>query len=91
MVRGEIRKMHQEFRTDAFAVRIEREKLHPVRIDADERLARGRRQAGDRPVVPLGLARDRDAVAAVAPENLQDLLRLRPAEQLLKPRDVLEA
>src|SRR5205823_504941 len=91
MVRGEIRKMHQEFRTDALPVRIQREKLHPVRIDAGERLARGRRQAGDRPVAPLGLARDRDAVAAVALENLQDLLRLRPAEQLLKPRDVLEA
>src|SRR5688500_8522597 len=90
MVRGEIRKMHQEFRTDALAFRIECEKLHPARIDADERLARGRGQAGDRPVVPLGLARDRDAVAAVAPENLQDLLRLRPAEQLLEPRDIFE-
>ena len=40
--------------------------------------------------MPLGPARDRDAVAAVAPENLQDLLRLRPAQQLLKPRDVFE-
>ena len=40
--------------------------------------------------MPLGPARDREAVAAVAPENLQDLLRLRPAQQLLKPRDVFE-
>ena len=40
--------------------------------------------------MPLGSARDRDAVTAVAPENLQDLLRLRPAQQLLKPRDVFE-
>ena len=40
--------------------------------------------------MPLGPARDRDAVAAVAPENLQDLPRLRPAQQLLKPRDVFE-
>ena len=40
--------------------------------------------------MPLGPARDRDAVAAVAPENLQDLLRLRPAQQFLKPRDVFE-
>src|SRR5262245_14748952 len=40
--------------------------------------------------MPLGPARDRDAAAAVAPENLQDLLRLRPAQQLLKPRDVFE-
>ena len=90
MVRGEIRKMYQEIRADALAVRIQREKFHPARIDADKRLARSRRQAGNRPVVPLGLAWDRDAVAAVAPENLQNLLRLRPAEQLLKPRDVLE-
>ena len=37
--------------------------------------------------MPLGPARDRDAVAAVAPENLQDLLRLRPAQQLVKPRE----
>src|SRR5215216_2364879 len=90
MVRGEIRKMHQEIRADALALRIQREKFHPARIDADERLARGRRQAGNRPVVALRLARDRDALAAVAPENLQDLSRLRPAEQLLKARDVLE-
>src|SRR6188472_2028563 len=40
--------------------------------------------------MPLGPARDRDAAAAVALENLQDLLRLRPAQQLLKPRDVFE-
>src|SRR5688572_33248205 len=40
--------------------------------------------------MPLGPARDRDAVAAVAPENLQDLLRLRPAQQLLEFRDVFE-
>jgi hypothetical protein len=40
--------------------------------------------------MPLGPARDRDAVAAIAPENFQDLLRLRPAEQLLEPRDVFE-
>src|SRR5882672_1083336 len=92
MIPGEIRKMHQEFRPDALAVRIQREKFHPARIDADERPARGRRQAGDRPIVPLGPARDRDAVAAVAVENLQDLLRLRLrlAEQLLEPRDILE-
>src|SRR5688572_32190673 len=90
MVRGEIGKMHQEIRANALAIRIEREKLHPARIDADERLARGRGQAGDRPVVPLGPERDRDAAAAVAPENLQDLLSLRSAEQLLKPRDIFE-
>src|SRR5882672_3352746 len=90
MIPGEIRKMHQEFRPDALAVRIQREKFHPARIDADERPARGRRQAGDRPIVPLGPARDRDAVAAVAAENLQRLLRLRLAEQLLEPRDILE-
>src|SRR5689334_14568447 len=40
--------------------------------------------------MPLRPARDRDAVAAVAPENLKDLLRLRPPQQLLKPRDVFE-
>src|SRR5688572_28362510 len=40
--------------------------------------------------MPLGPAGDRDAVAAVAPENLQDLLRLRPAQQFLKPRDIFE-
>src|SRR5262245_15597067 len=82
--------MHQESRPDALAVRIEREQFHPARIDADQRLARRRRQAGDRPVVPLGPARDREAVAAVAAENLPDLLRLRPAQQRLEPRDVLE-
>src|SRR5919106_2210262 len=90
MVGGEIGKMHHEKRADALAVSIEREQLHPARIDANERLARSRRQTGNRPVMPLGPARDRDAVAAVAPENLQDLLRLRPAQQLLKPRDVFE-
>src|SRR5262245_11066044 len=40
--------------------------------------------------MPLGPARDRNAVAAVAPENFQDFLRVRPAQQLLKPRDVFE-
>jgi hypothetical protein len=90
MIRGEIRKMHQEIRTDALAVGIQRKELHPARIDADERLARGRRQAGDRPIVPLGLARDRDAVATIAPENLQHVPRLRPAKQLLEARGVFE-
>ena len=70
MVGGEIRKVHQEIRTDAFACRVRREQLHPARIDADQRLARSRRQAGDRPIVPLGLPRDRDAVAAVAPGGI---------------------
>jgi hypothetical protein len=80
--------MHHEKRADALAVRIERES--PARIDANERLARSRRQTGNRPVVPLGPAGDRDAVAAVAPKNLQNLWRLRPAQQLLKPRDIFE-
>ena len=48
--------MHDESRADALAVRVEREKLHPARIDADERLVGGRRQTGNRPVVTLGLA-----------------------------------
>src|SRR5439155_23663811 len=90
MVRGEIRKMHQESCTHALAVRIEREKLHPARINADERLVGGRRQTRNRPVVTLGLARDGDAVLAVELENLQNFLCLRATKQLLKPRDVLE-
>ena len=38
----------------------------------------------------LGPARDGDAGFAVEPEYLQDVLRLRPAKQLLEPRDVFE-
>src|SRR5689334_1899531 len=91
MIRGEIRKMNQESRANVLAVRMEREQLHPAGIDADQRLVRARGQAGNRPVMPLGLARYRDAVAAVAPENLQDLFRLWLSEQLLEARDVFEA
>src|SRR5207237_8954853 len=83
-------RMNQDQSADAVAGRMEREKLHPARIDADQRLARSRRQTGIRPVVPLRPARDRDAVATVAPENVQDRLRLRPAQQLLEPRDISE-
>ena len=40
--------------------------------------------------MPLGPARDREAVAAVAPEDLENLLRLRPPQQLLIPSGVFE-
>src|SRR3546814_7050114 len=66
MVRREIRKMHDESGTDALAIRIEREQLHPTRIDADQRLVGGRRQTRNRPVVTLGPARHGDAALAVA-------------------------
>src|SRR3954468_6075033 len=69
-IRGEIRKMHDESGAEALPVRIEREELHPARIDADERLVGGRRQAGDRPVMTLGPARNRDAALAVESDYL---------------------
>src|SRR3546814_8481217 len=59
-------------------------------IDADQRLVGGRRQTRNRPVVTLGPARYGDAAVAVAPEILQDVLRLRATQQLLKARGVLE-
>src|SRR3546814_7489808 len=90
MVRREIRKMHDESGTDALAIRIEREQLHPTRIDADQRLVGGRRQTRNRPVVTPGPARHGDAALAVAPENLQDVLRLRATQQLLIARGVTE-
>ena len=40
--------------------------------------------------MPLGLPRDRDAVASVAPENLQYFLCLRPAEQFFKAHNIFE-
>src|SRR5688500_11949307 len=83
--------MDQEQRADALAVRIKRKELHPARIDANERLAWSRRQTGNRPVMPLGPARDRDAVAAIAVENLQDFLCLRLAQQLLEASEIIEA
>lgn len=64
-VRREIRKMHDASGANIFILGIEREKFHPARIDTDERLVRGRRQAGDRPVGALGPARDRNAVWTV--------------------------
>src|SRR5437762_8615998 len=82
--------MHDESGADALTIRQEREKLHPARIDADERLVGCRWQARNRPVVTLGLARDRNAVFAVEPQNLQDLLCLWPAKELLEPGYVLE-
>src|SRR5215469_10877046 len=82
--------MHDEPRTDALAIGIECEKLHPARIDADERFVGGRWQTGHGPVVPLSFARDGNAVPAIGPENLQGFLCLRPAEQFLKSRDVFE-
>src|SRR5690242_12243057 len=82
--------MHQEFRPYALAIRVKREQLHPARIDADQRLAGRRGQAGDGPVIALCRARDRDAVEAVAPENLQGLLRLRHAPQLVEAREIFE-
>src|SRR5215475_13931117 len=45
-VRSEVRKVHYESCTDALAVGVERKKLHPARIDADERLVGGRGQTG---------------------------------------------
>src|SRR5262249_55962060 len=69
MIPGEIRKMHQEIRADALAVRVEGKKLHPARIDAAKRFPRSRRQTGNRPVMPLGPARDRDALAPITLEN----------------------
>src|SRR3546814_19095626 len=90
MDRREIRKMHDESGTDALAIRIEREQLHPTRIDADQRLVGVRRQTRNRPVVTLGPARPGDAALAVAPEHLQDVLRLRATQQLLKARGVIE-
>ena len=73
------------------AVRQQREQLHPARIDPDERLVGGRRQAGDRPIVTLGCARDGNAGLGVGLEDLEDVLRLRPAKQLLEPRDIFES
>src|SRR4051812_19284543 len=90
MVGGEMRKMHQESCTQALAVGVEREKLHPTRIDADERLVGRRGQARNRPVVTLGLARDGDAGLSIDPENFQKVLRLRATKQLLEPRNVPE-
>src|SRR5512135_2725300 len=83
--------MHDEPCAKALAVRKDREQLHPARINPDERLVRGRWQARNRPIVTLGPTRDRDTMFAIGPENLQNLLRLRPAKQLLKPRNIFES
>src|SRR3546814_16906302 len=42
----EIRKMDDEPGAKIVAVGVEREQLHPARVDADQRLVRGRWQAG---------------------------------------------
>ena len=83
--------MHHEQGADAIALCMNRKQLHPARIDANQRLARGRGQAGDRPIITFGSARNRQAVAAVTPEDLKNLLCLRPAQQLLEPRQISEA
>ena len=88
MVKSERWTMNLE--REILAVREKREKLHPARIDAGERLVGGRRQAGDRPVVALGRTRDGDAGFGVEAEDLQHLLRLRAAKKLLEPPDVFE-
>ena len=72
-------------------VRQKREQLHPARIDAGERLVVGRGQAGHGPVIALGPPPDRDAGRAVEAENVEDVVSLRAAEELLKAGDVFEA
>src|SRR5262249_55239163 len=50
-----------------------------------------RGQAGDGPVITLRHPRDREAIAAVMAENLQDFFRLRFAQKLFEARDIFES
>jgi hypothetical protein len=79
------------FRKERGAIGQQREQLHPARIDTGERLVRGRGQARDGPVGALGPARDGDAGGAVEAEAVEDVLRLRAAEELLEAGGVFEA
>ena len=74
----------------AVAVRQQREQLHPARVDSGERLVRGRGQAGDRPVMALGPARNGDAAFAVDPEDFENLVGVRTPQQLLEPVGIFE-
>ncbi len=70
---------------------MQREQLHPTRVDADQRPVGARGQAGHGPVKAFGRARDWDAGFAVGAEDFEDVLRLRPLEQLLEAGGVFEA
>src|SRR5581483_655587 len=49
------------------------------------------REAGDRPVVSLGPARNGNAGRAVEPQDVEHVVGVRALEQLLEPRGIFEA
>jgi hypothetical protein len=67
------------------------EQLHPARIDPGERLVGASRQAGDGPVEALGRPGDGDAGGAVETKDVENVLRLRKAEELFEAAGELEA
>src|SRR5215510_9259167 len=70
---------------------MEREQLHPTRVDADQRLTRRRRQTGDGPPVPLGPPRNRDEIATITADEVEHGTGLRHSLQLLIAGEVFQA